>query len=78
MFSKSIIYLYQYLRNKLFTLNIQKSVLFIRLSVIAVILILSSCTTMDENKATLVLNVSSPHGAKTLLPDINMTPAGKC
>ncbi len=40
------------------------------------LLILSSCTTIDKNKANLVLNVSSPYGAKTLLPDIDMTPAG--
>jgi len=40
------------------------------------ILILASCTTINENKANLVLNVSSLYGAKTLLPDIDMTPAG--
>ena len=40
------------------------------------ILILASCTTINENKANLVLNVASPYGAKTLLPDIDMTPAG--
>jgi len=39
------------------------------------ILIFASCTTINENKANLVLNVSSPYGAKTLLPDIDMTPA---
>ncbi len=40
------------------------------------LLILASCTTINENKAQLVLNVSSPYGAKTLLPAIDMTPAG--
>ncbi len=38
------------------------------------ILMLASCTTIDENKATLVLSVTSPFQAKTLLPDIDMTP----
>ena len=39
------------------------------------ILILASCTTVDGNKATLVLSTPSPYQAKTLLPDIDMTPA---
>ena len=38
-------------------------------------IILASCTTMDANKATLVLSTSSPYQAKTLLPGIDMTPA---
>ncbi len=40
------------------------------------ILIFVSCATIiDENKATLVLNISSPFQTNTLLPDIDMTPA---
>ncbi len=39
------------------------------------ILILASCTTTDGNKATLVLSTPSPYQAKTLLPNIDMTPA---
>ena len=45
-------------------------------SLIILILILASCATMDENKATLVLDVSSPFQTNTLLPDIDMTPTG--
>lgn len=45
-------------------------------AMITLILILSSCTTMDDKKATLLLDISSPFRAKTLLPDIDMTPAG--
>ncbi len=40
------------------------------------LLLLASCTTINENKANLILDFSSPYGAKTLLPDIDMTPAG--
>ncbi len=43
---------------------------------ITLILTLTSCATMDENKATLVLNISSPYQAKIILPEIDMTHAG--
>ena len=41
---------------------------------VILILILASCTTINENKATLVLSIDSPFQAKTLLPDVDMTP----
>ena len=45
-------------------------------SLIILILVIVSCATMDANKATLVLNISSSNQAKTLLPDIDMEHAG--
>lgn len=45
-------------------------------ALITLILILTFCTTMNDKKATLLLDVSAPFQAKTLLPDIDMTPAG--
>ena len=41
---------------------------------VILILILASCTTVNKDKATLVLSISSPFQAKTLLPNIDMTP----
>ena len=42
---------------------------------VVLILVFASCTTINENKATLVLSIASPFQAKTLLPNIDMTPA---
>jgi hypothetical protein len=39
-------------------------------------LVLASCTTVPRDGATLVLSVEDPYGAKTLVPDIDMVPAG--
>ena len=61
-------------KKRIFNLVSSKVAPFV--SLIILILILASCATMDENKATLVLDVSSPFQTNTLLPDIDMTPAG--
>lgn len=57
-------------------INLIASIFFPIVSLIILILIFVSCATMMyENKATLILNISSPFQAKTLLPDIDMEPA---
>ena len=38
--------------------------------------VLASCTTVPKDSATLVLTVEDPYGVKTLVPDIDMKPAG--
>jgi hypothetical protein len=48
--------------------------LFAALHSTVLIIILASCTTTDENKATLILNVSSSFQAQTILPEMDMTP----
>jgi hypothetical protein len=44
--------------------------------VFVLLLLMVSCTTVPPDSATLVLTVEDPYGAKTLLPDIDMKPAG--
>ena len=76
-----IIYLYCFNGNRYFQFVWNSSVhiilkLFAALTSLAFILILTSCTVTDEYKGVLVLDGSSNFQSKTLLPDINMTPAG--
>lgn len=44
-------------------------------SLIGLILIIASCATIDEDKASLILDISAPYQINTIFPDIDMVPA---